>query len=533
MAELASPWWLIAALAAGPLMWWLHRFNNSAEVREVSALFLWGSPDMKSKLGRSARISDPAWRLRAITAICLFVGLAQPIWKLPASATIEVWFDDSISMATSEKEGPRWKSAISALVDALQSVGPDRVVVNSLSIAGRSLNLDVRKVDRWPQELAEWIDFVPLARELPLTNQMSPDVSHWLVSDGADPNLVDWLRTAPISRVVRVGSARENVGVGRLAVRNSLQDPNKRIGLVQIHNSGDQTAKRQLTIRTSDLMLRRVDLLIEPGQQVVERFEIDASLQTSVEAALDPEDNLRLDDVLSLDLSSVEAKILVEMDWSCGAFVQAALAVHPSLELTFDAGKNPALSVSCGRDRPAGRAAQIWFQRGDAPKPVTDPPVWEFDIGPLRRIYLKPEWLRYYSEPLVTDDIHPILMSGEIPLILLDRSGGRTIEVRLDTRFPTLVRRPEFAAVVAGLVDLALERETLDQIASSSLEPNLSQIAPQELPRVDRDQSQSDFLISSDLSPYLIILAFAFLIYDMIATVKKRIPHHSPSPRIQ
>ncbi len=533
MAEMASPWWLIAALAAGPLMWWIHRFDHVAAVRDVSALFLWGSPDTQSRLGRSARVSDPAWRLRAITVLCLFVGLAQPIWTLPGSTTIEVWFDDSISMTTFEKKEPRWRIAISALVDALRLVGPDRVVVQSLSISGKSLNLDVQNVDHWPQELAGWIDFVPLERNLPLPNQMSPYMSHWLVSDGADPNLADWLRMAPISRVIRVGSARENVGIGRLAVRNSLLDPNKRVGLVQIHNVGNQTVQRQLVIRAGGRMLRRVDLLIEPGQQVVERFEIDASVQTSIEAALDPADNLRLDDVLALDLSSAEAKVAVAMDRSCGAFVQAALAVHPSLELTFDAGGNPALSISCGRDHPAGRNARIWFRRGETSKPVTDPPLWEFDIGPLRRILLKPEWLRYFAEPLVGDDIHPLLMSGETPLIFLDRSDGSIIEVRLDTSFPTLVRRPEFAAVVAGLVDLALGRETLDQIASSWRNPNLSKIAPQELPRVNRDQNQKESLMSSDLSPYLIILAFALLLYDMIATVKGRMPYRSSSSKIQ
>ena len=95
------------------------------------------------------------------------------------------------------------------------------------------------------------------------------------------------------------------------------------------------------------------------------------------------------------------------------------------------------------------------------------------------------------------------------------------IETILDMSRPTFSHQPEYAAVVAGLIDLALDRPLLDSVAISMTDPVASRIAPSDL-RVRAGAAYSHGVIRQSLSNAFLAIAVLVLLADMILLWRAR-----------
>lgn len=130
MTAFASPAWLLA-LAAVPLLRWLHQFSEPARTVSVSALFLWRGAPTLPEGGRDRRPPDPAWRRRALVAALVALALAEPGWRAE-TRQVTVWLDDSLSMAADEN-GSRLGTGLGELRRALADAGVTAATLRSLS----------------------------------------------------------------------------------------------------------------------------------------------------------------------------------------------------------------------------------------------------------------------------------------------------------------------------------------------------------------------------------------------------------------
>ena len=188
------------------------------------------------------------------------------------------------------------------------------------------------------------------------------------------------------------------------------------------------------------------------------------------------------------------------------------------------AGSDPGapLSISCGPGQPDGGASRLWFRRGEQAAPVASDPLWASGAGTLREIVLRPDWLRAYRASTENSTHRPILSAGDLPLVLAGPGPGRLVEVRIDVEDPNLTARPEFPALIGGLIDLALGRPLLDEVAAVTRPAAASRIAPRDLPGVDPNRGPTASARTVDLTIYLIAAALALLLTDIFRAGGRR-----------
>lgn len=520
MLEWGSPLWLLAAAGVVPLIWWLHRLHLAEAVHTVSAIFLWRSQAADAPGPRRTR-TDPQWPLRALIAVCLALGAAQPKWTESGGLRIEVWFDDSLSMQAQDPERTRSELAVDALVGALTGVAHGDVRVHSLGRPGQTLTLEAADKEQWGRDLRSWLRPVASDPDPPLPIQMSEESEHWLVSDGASPVIASWLESAPIGRSLQVGTITENVAVTRLALRRSLHDPDIVAGLVEVANLGKRPTRRRLAVLVGEHALLDEEVSLTAGQTVQRRIEVDSAGMPGLRAEISPPDALRADDELAVVPGSV-GRVPLRLEGACGSHLRAALMAHPGVRPAGALDNDPALFVVCGLLAPPVGEAVLWISPSDVGRPVDSLPVWQPSAGRLRELMLRPEWLRDTGALTDTAGLRPILIAGREPLILAGPGPRRTVLVRLDLEAAELVRRPEYPALVAGLLDLAHGRPLLDVTAVRTRSLAASTIAPQSLPPPRGPVRTGVLRTAVDLTPYALSAALLLLIADMARHAVRR-----------
>ncbi len=505
MIGLGAPWWLIA-LAAIPLLRWLHRWQAPLSTAPVSAAFLWDSAESLSAGGENRQRPDPAWRRRALIAALLALALAQPWWQRD-SGLITVWIDDSLSMSATEQGESRLVTGLAELRRALQESGAGRVTLRSLSDPARTM------LDRDPDafDAGEWLAASQGEPDPPAAALLSRDSAHWLVTDGANEQLVEWAVSAPLQRIIRVGVATENVAVTRIAARRNLDSAGSFDLLIDVSNQGSDSANRELQLAsaTGDFYTRMLALRAGETRHLTATHAVG---ENELTASLSPADAVALDDSLTLSLAEI-ARIPVALDVLCPAPLALAIRAHPTL-LVVPAGETAELQLNCSDRVPLAPAVLRFHTAATAPVDVSL--EWWPGAGRLQELQLRQDWMAaaaWNVEP--EGEYETLLAANQRPLLIRRPSRPTVLETVLDMSRPEFVRQPEYAALIAGLIDLALGRTLLDAVAIATIDPGASDIVPSEVVASEGTQLRHG-AIRQPLSDLLLALAALVLLADML-----------------
>lgn len=520
----ASIWWLGGALAAIPLIWWLHRREPRQAPRMVSAAFLWTPEDDDRRDKAPSGAADPVWWLRAVIATGLLVALAGPIWRTLEPRPITVWMDDSRTMRTREAGSVRAARAVDALAAALGNAEAGRITVRSLASPGRSLDLSGMGDGAVRGALADWYAVRDAPPRLPSVARLADASRHWLVSDGASAAFDGWTQGARFDRIIAVGAATENAGIARLSLRRALGDRRLFTGAVTITNAGARSVTRELVVRAGAAVVLRETLTLPPGQSRHRAFRLGAGAAGPVMASISPGDALAGDDRLVLSTQALGA-VAVRMTGDCGRPVRAAVTAHPGLALlTAQAAPliRPGLLIACGPVRPEPRGPTLWLRQAGESFAVRAPPRWRSSATALSHLILSRGALRRMAAPDADAGLETLLAAGDTPLILAAPPPNALVEVRLDLSSAPLVDQPEFSALFAGLVAQVLGFDPLAGYVATGKGKSALRIAPRRLAARTTPAAATSVTAARELGPWAIVFVLAIFLVDGLLPAWRR-----------
>lgn len=508
MLEWSSPLWLLG-LAGVPLVWLLHRLRLARPELPVSAGFLWRAQIVEDEAGRRFAEADPAWRRRALLVALLALAAAGAHWTGAERRSLEVWVDDSLSLQAEEQGGtPRYRLALAALAEALRAAAPYEATVRSLGRAERSLGFDSDSAEDGLERLAGWFEEPGAEPHPPIPAAMNPAASHWLLTDGADTALNAWAEAAPLGRIIRAGAERDNLALTVLSVRPTPDGRERLAGLIGVANTGSSPVRRTVELQAGGSLLQRWPVELAAGASARLGFDLPEAAGSSLRVLAVPGDALAADDGLSLELPG---KIPVEWLGGCGPFLRAALEAHP--RLNFHAG-DAELSFACGENVRLDGAG-IHFHSPGLSSPPAAPLFWTPAAGELRALFLDRAWLRIFRDyPFRPGEGEALLAVAGRPLIR-QPAGAARLDVYLDMDDPEFARRPEYPALVAGLIGRLAPAADWGRGYASERPLEASRIAPLDMPAERVDASAGKVSAGIDLSPYLIVAALAVLALDL------------------
>jgi hypothetical protein len=508
LIAVGHPAWLSGLLLV-PAVWWLHRTRGHGAPLPVASLLLWEIDRETGEAAVRAQHADPAWRRRALLVGLLSVALAAPLLTLERQRVI-VWLDDGLSMMTREPGGQqRWQLGI-AQVRQLASSQP-----------GRAFSLRTLGGARAPLPLDRLSSLRPRAAEgdLPATGTLDKNSEHWLVTDGTDADLATWAARAGIARVLIAGSATENVALLALAARPDLKASSRLALEVTVANNGTSAATRTLELSAGRELLMRRTLQLRPDELLHARLDI-ARPEAAIEARLSPGDALELDDSLALQPASFE-RTRVGVPANCGVALRNAIAAHPQFAIA-DTG-SAALRVACGADSatPAG-AAQLTVLQAGKSRVLTGDKLWSQTAIAAGMAVPLPAGLQAYDTKLAVGPAEQVLLwAGNEPLATVATAPIRQVRTVLDLEDAAVSRQPEYALLVATLLDSLSGQAQLDKVARVAFDRAATRIAPARRPvaatpaRAHRDSQ------SVDLTAWLLAAALCVLAWDILATARQ------------
>ena len=409
-------------------------------------------------------------------------------------------------MHTMEGDRSRLAQGLQDLRPAIGDANYAHVTLRSLTNPALAYSAD----DTRAFDEETWLGRAPLAADPPPVALMSTDEAHWLLSDGGSTS--EWSRRAPLERVIAIGRATENTGMFRVAARRSVKEPGALDVLISVVNQGRETARRDLVVHAGSTELRTRTVLIAPGESVHERIEITGRPQL-LTASLQPGDALPTDDTLTLDTQPLAA-IPVFVDPACPAALQRAVDAHVALRRN-DEGN--ALKFLCSAGSAGGPAVR--FHVGN-PATIESPPAWLPAAAELQSIELRAAWIGASAWPDGTPAGTPLLLAGD--KILVVQTSGHELQSTIDPGDSVFTGQPEYAAFVAGLVDLALGRPVLDPVAQASRDPVESDVEPRVL-QAANDVDKRTIRDSVPLSGILLVIALSLLLFDLIVVARARL----------
>lgn len=470
---------------------------------------LWEANRETGQAADRAQHADRAWRRRAFLVGLLSVALAAPLLTVERMR-VTVWLDDGLSMMTREPNGqPRWQLGINQVQQAA-SGQPGRVF--TLRTLGGS---------RTPLSMDRLADLRPRASEgdLPAAGTLDRSSEHWLVTDGTDDRLASWAARAGITRVFVTGSATENVALLALAARADLKTGSRLALEVTVANNGARAATRTLEVSARKELLVRRTLQLQPGEVLRTRLDI-ARPETAIEARLNPGDALELDDSLALLPASFE-RTRVGVPANCGVALRNAIAAHPQFAIADTGGA--ALRVACGADSatPAGAARLTVLQAGKS-RLLTGDKLWSQTAIAAGMAVPLPAGLQAYDTKLAVGPAEQVLLwAGNEPLATVATAPIRQVRTVLDLEDAAVSRQPEYALLVATLLDSLSGQAQLDKVARVAFDRAATRIAPARRPvaatpaRAHRDSQ------SVDLTAWLLAAALCVLAWDILVTARQ------------
>ncbi|WP_347258964.1 BatA domain-containing protein, partial [Methylocaldum sp.] len=438
MIEWSSPGWLWG-LVVLPLVWALHKLRARRGELAVSAVFLWRFAASEETTGSRWSSADPAWRRRALILALLILAEAGARWT--DSRSIEIWLDDSVSMLVDEGEAKRHEMALQVLREALEDLSPFRAVIHSLTYPGRSVRFDSLSANRWEGEVDSWFQDPGPGVQMPLAMEMGPDAVHWLVTDGADSDVNRWADTAPLSRIVQVGRARDNLALTALALRPSLKSENGLNGVLELANTGDAEARRTIELYVGEHMLRSWSVVVSSGGTETLAFDLPDPVDGPLIARSKPADALAYDDELALAYTQ---RVRARLFGACGRHLSTALSVHPALTFPSGDGNDVDLAVVCGNSEAGAGRARLRFQRTGRSHTLGKPVLWTSGARELKHVFLDHRWLRAFPAGAFGPDSGKALLAAGSEWLIASNENPSEIDVRLDMEFQAFAEQPEY-----------------------------------------------------------------------------------------
>jgi hypothetical protein len=265
-------------------------------------------------------------------------------------------------------------------------------------------------------------------------------------------------------------------------MRPHLEDPERLRGIVRVTNAGTRDTSRHLEVRSADAVIVAESLALAPGEVAQREFNVPASSATLVHATITPGDAVPEDDELTLQRPDAQ-RVRVRLDAHCGAHLSQALRSHPSLLVAGEGA--PDLEVWCADGPPRTSVPVLWFRR-----PAKAPE----DAQPLSP----------------TANGYPLVSEREGP--------HRTLEVRGDMESRGWVRRPEYPAFLAELLDRIVGRPLLDPVARHEVPEGAARIAPREPGIGAAVTPRAAGVAPADLAGFAVVFAALLLLLDIWRT---------------
>jgi len=330
----------LAALIPVVIAMYLLRLRRTEQV--VSSVYLW------QRMVRDLEANAPWQRLRRnlllilqlLFLIFLILALARPFtWAKGASGqALILILDTSASMAATDVSPNRLEAAkgqARGLVDGQ----PDdtRVTLITAGDGARVLiasSQDRRGIHRTIDGLEVSTGGSDLTAALELASAVAarqPETEIVVLSDGR-VNLPERLALTGRVRYLPVGQSGDNQAISTLSLGPAPGDE-EMTAFAQVTNYGDDTAQRRLTLYADGQLVNAYDLEIAPGDQgavVARGLPIETRI---LEAQLDGEDALLLDDrAWAVHRDEKPAPVTLVTDGNL--FLETGLALLPGLEVT-------------------------------------------------------------------------------------------------------------------------------------------------------------------------------------------------------
>jgi hypothetical protein len=462
-----APWGLLALLGI-PAIIAIHMFRRRFPPRPVAGLFLWQTlrqtPEGGGKITRLPVTASLILECLAALALALILAGAR-ITPASVNEHLVVLLDDSASMAATNarNESPRDR-AVARVQDEIERLGRSARVTLVLSgdrpavLAGpAALAIEAKPaLERWKPQAQHH----SLALGLRLARELASKTGRLIVFSDAPPDV----RGASAIEGVRwlsMGEPLTNVGITS-AQRTLTPSEGRGTLSLSLGNFSKETAKRRLRVIANQDGGREIlaqDLEVPPGTSslnlpiptglpaVTVSLSSDALLRDNEVTLVEPRPQIvgvenhlpegRAKDALARALSSVSGAIRA---------VDGQLSFGPASAL--DQPAEPGLwRVGFGRP-----PARLLMQGGS--QDFIGPFVPEKRHPLLQGVTLAGVvWAG--ALPLAANSLHPIVSSGDHPLIaILGSRPDEGILFNVDLERTNLVRAPDWPILISNLVEL-------------------------------------------------------------------------------
>lgn len=508
----SSPWWLLA-LTVIPLIWLLHRLTAHGPTIAVSSLLFWKPFAAPAKSRQSSAKTDPLWLLRALIATLMILSAAAPRWIDDSLHVIDVWFDDSFSMQTLETGRGRAQLGIEALNDKLQTLDSVRAKIHSLTDPLHpTLLLESGSKQNWPERLNRWLKIGDTPLAPPLASDITGRSEHWLVTDGADAGLNEWLKSAKLNQLIQPGKVSDNSAITLLSIRPSLKNPKIWSGVIRLDHFGLHAEQRSVDLLSGNDLLKHWNLTLPPDQNQHIEFEIshDQIRNQPLLAQFSAADALPEDDRMSL---LIDEPIPTQIYGNCPRPLVAAIKAHPFIDSEISESTHAELAIVCGDETADQSGSMIRFHQAAESRKLDAMPSWLPATGNLNKLNLPQQHLAYFQRESSPGGV-PLLVAEQIPLITLSETPQRTLDCYIDMGAAEFYKQAEYPLLFAGLVDLAVDKAVLENIRTTSRMADESRVAPLSIQLPPQTIAVEDGLNMFDITPYLIGAAILLLLLD-------------------
>lgn len=519
MIVLSSPFYLIALLLI-PLIWWLHKFQSGGRSIIVSSLLYWQSDKQAMNLAAKGKKSHPLWLLRALITLLLVLALTDPFWFQERVSKIDVWVDDSLSMSTQEQGRSRKILAIDAIIKALKGIAHYHVEIHSLSKQNYPvLVITSQRKGDWHTEFSKWYKINSEMDQLPSVNLFSVGSEHWLVTDSADQQLLEWASNMPFSEVVSLGKSTENSALIRFSMRLGLLGNKTWHGLVKIQHFGEKQNQRVVELLVGGALVKQWSVKLNPQEVHFINFKIDLEGHEKQRLIIrfKKSDALSADDEMSLDF---EPLIAVKILGNCSQSLKRAIQSQPSLIIAKKPEDVTVLTIICSDQVVDVPEPSIQFHLASQYEPMDTSPVWRANAGSLARLYLQQQWLSYGVNDKKNND-EALLVFSEKVLVSWSVSKATAIDCYLNMDDVNFIHRSEYPIFIAGLIGQVLPQQALNNIHLVERDPAQSYVNPLTLLSFDHQKIEKNYAKKTDLSPMLIVFLFFLFILDYVISGKQ------------
>jgi hypothetical protein len=293
-------------LGAIPIIIVLHSLRYRRRDVQVSTLFLWEQVmrEVHGSLGLRRLIQNLPLLLQILLALLLTLALANPALTkvVLQSKDIVLVLDVSASMQTETSQGTRFSLAQQEALKVLQALPSGRqMALIAAAQQPRVVTFFTEEKALLRQAIANlqptdapgnMRDAILLALSFTQGHNSQEVV---VIGDGAYRQVQEGDFPREQIRHIRVAGGEDNVGITRFAARQVLEPTQRYEVLLAVKNFSSQPRQvpLQLTLRRRHLLERQLSL--RPGQEEVIVTSLDGELKGVVQAEIQVDDSLPLD----------------------------------------------------------------------------------------------------------------------------------------------------------------------------------------------------------------------------------------------